>query len=137
MLILKAFIQHCTNVIHTSRWKISASQIQNLNFKFLMTCFIPHGIIWNAPKSMWKMYFSREAICILFWNAPNSNNFSFGSFLVLKLVTCLFFEIPHFSVVKKFEMPHFSYLILKTGKMGHFKIFSIRKMGHFEKKTRD
>ena len=27
-------------MIHTSRWKISASQIQNLNFKFLVTGFI-------------------------------------------------------------------------------------------------
>ena len=30
-----------------------------------------------------------------------------------------------------FEMPHFSYLILKMGKMGHFKIFDHRKFRNF------
>ena len=32
-----------------------------------------------------------------------------------------FFEMPHFFMFEFFEMPHFSYLILKMGKMGHFK----------------
>ena len=49
------------------------------------------------------------------------------------LVTCLFFEMPHFSIRKKFEMPHISLFQNEIGKMGHFKIFSYRKMGHFEK----
>ena len=34
-------------------------------------------------------------------------------------------------------MPHFSYLILKMGKMGHFKKFEHKKVGHFKKLTRD
>ena len=37
-------------------------------------------VSWNARKSMWKIYFSRDGICICFWNAPKSNNFIFGSF---------------------------------------------------------
>ena len=131
------------NICCSISW--SLSYIYKYNINIIPLCWktcdheIPEirGVSWNAPKSVWKMYFSREAICILFWNAPNSNNFIFGSFLVLKLVTCLFFEMPHFSVVKKFEMRHFTYLILEMGKMGHFKIFSYRKMGHFEKMTRD
>ena len=49
-----------------------------------------------------------------------------------------FFEMPQnrrtsFSV----EMPHFSYLILKMGKMGHFKKFEHKKVGHFKKLARD
>ena len=87
--------------------------------------------IMKCPKNMWKMYFSREAICILFWNAPNSNNFIFGSFLVLKLVTCLFFEMPHFSVVKNGAFRKIdTWLVLKRemnrkwncSNLGHFKI---------------
>ena len=35
------------------------------------------------------------------------------------------------------EMPHFSYLILKMGKMGHFRKNEHKKVGHFEKKARD
>ena len=58
---------------------------------------------------MWKMYFSREAICILFWNAPKSKTFIFGSFLAFKQVTCCFFEMPRFFMFEYFEMPHFSY----------------------------
>ena len=38
--------------------------------------FIIRDVIWNAPKSMWKMYFSRDDICILFWNAPKSKTFT-------------------------------------------------------------
>ena len=46
----------------------------------------------------------------------------------------LFFGMPQnrrtsFSV----EMPVFSYLILKTGKMGHFKKFEHKKVGLFKK----
>ena len=46
------------------------------------------------------------------WNAPKSKNFIFGSFSV-------------------------SYLILKKGKMGHFKYFEHRKVGHFGFFARD
>ena len=42
------------------------------------------------------------------WNAPKSNNFIFGSFSVLKLITCEKSEMPHFSMSEIFEMPHFS-----------------------------
>ena len=33
-------------------------------------------VIWNAPKSMRKIYFSRDFICIKFWNAQKSNTCS-------------------------------------------------------------
>jgi len=36
-----------------------------------------------------------------------------------------------------FEMPHFSYLIIKKGKMGHFKKIEHKKVGHFKKLARD
>ena len=45
--------------------------------------------------------------------------------------------MPHFFMLEFFEMPHFSYLILKMGKMGHFKKFEHKKVGHFEKLARD
>ena len=40
-------------------------------------------------------------------------HFIFGSFSVLQLTACIFFEIPRFFMFVFFEMPHFSYLILK------------------------
>ena len=64
--------------------------------------------------------------------APKSKNLIFGSFSVLTLITCQLFEMPHFLMFEIFEMPHFSYLILKMGKMGHFKYFEHRKMGQME-----
>ena len=45
--------------------------------------------------------------------------------------------MPHFFMFEFFEMPHFSYLILKMGKMGHFKKFEHKKVGHFRKLARD
>ena len=47
-----------------------------------------------------------------------------------------FFEIPQNRRLS-FQMPHFSYLILKMGKMGHFKKFEHEKLGHFKKIARD
>ena len=38
---------------------------------------------------------------------------------------------------ENFEMPYFSYLILKMGKIGHFKIFELKKVGHFKILARD
>ena len=41
---------------------------------------------------------------------------------------------------ENFEMPDFSYLILKMGKIGHFKkelTLYGKKIGHFEKNARD
>ena len=45
--------------------------------------------------------------------------------------------MPHFFMFEFFEMPHFSYLILKMGKMGHFKKFEHKKVGQFKKLIRD
>ena len=38
---------------------------------------------------------------------------------------------------KKHVKKHFTYLILKMGKMGHFKKFEHKKVGHFKKLARD
>ena len=82
--------------------------------------------LWNTPKSMWKMYFSRKAICILFWNASNLNNFIFGSFLVLKLVTCLFSKCPILLYEKKTHVTSF-----KTRNQPKMKLF---EFGEFQNK---
>jgi len=60
--------------------------------EFLKQIWYPciSGVIWNDPQSMWKMYFSREAICIFIWKAPKSKTFIFGSFFILKIITCFF-----------------------------------------------
>ena len=59
------------------------------------------------------MILSCDRICLKFWNAPKSMNFIFGSFSVLKSITCSNFEMPRFLMFENFEMPHFSYLFLK------------------------
>ena len=70
-------------------------------------CVFIREVIWNAPKSMWKIYFSRDGICLFFWNAQNSKNFSFSLFFVRILITCSFFEMPDFHMFDYFEMPNF------------------------------
>ena len=40
-------------------------------------------VIWNNPKSTWKMILSCDGISILLWNDPKSTNFIFGSFWFL------------------------------------------------------
>ena len=45
--------------------------------------------------------------------------------------------MPRFPMFENFEKPHFSDLILKMGKIGHFKIFEHKKVGHFEILARD
>ena len=85
---------------------------------------------------MWRIYFVRDGKCIFSWNAPKSNIFIYGYFLVLKLIT-FFPKCPTFLCSFFPEMPHFSHLILKMGKMGHFRKNEQKKVGHFEKKARD
>ena len=51
---------------------------------------------WDAPKSMWKMYFSRDSIFLIFWNAPKSKNFIFCFFSVKNWSHANFFEMPNF-----------------------------------------
>ena len=84
---------------------------------------------------MWKMYFSHEAICILFWNALNSSNFILGSFLVLKLVTCLFFRNVQFFCCKKiWNAPFFLSHFGNGKKLGISKFFRIEKWGISKKR---
>ena len=63
-----------------------------------------------------------------------SSSFIFGSFLVLKLVMCLSFEMPHFSIRKNFEMPHFFPFPKWDRKNGAFQIFLQQKNWTFRKK---
>ena len=61
-------------------------------------------VLWNAPKRMWKMIMSCDSISLKFWNAPKSMNFIIGSFSVLKMITCFFFEMPNFLMFVFFLM---------------------------------
>ena len=45
--------------------------VKRVRFKVLRISFI-RGLIWNAPKSMWKMILSCDDICPLIWNTPKS-----------------------------------------------------------------
>ena len=95
-----SFSLGCQQILihYENSWLISSLQVWST---FKLTAKV-REVIWNAPKSMWKMIFSCDSICIIIWNAPKSKNLIFGSFSVLKLITC-----------QLFEMPHFSFLILK------------------------
>ena len=79
----------------------------------------------NAPKSMSKIYFSRDGICIIFLKCPEFKHFQF-LFLssVRNLIMCNFFWNAPF-------------LNIRDGEMKHFKIFEHIKKGHFKKFTRD
>jgi len=73
---------------------------------------------------MWKMYFSREAICILFWNAPKSNTFIFGSFFHLQTSHVFFlWNAPIFYVRIFWNAPFFPFSEWK------------RKNGAFQRKN--
>ena len=47
------------------------------------------GELWNAPKSMWKIYFSRDGLCIFLRNAL----FHFRFIFPFKLIMCIFLGI--------------------------------------------
>ena len=56
----------------------------------------------------------------------------------IELITCFFFEMPHFSMLDFFEMPHFSLLILKTEngpKMSIFDFGAFRKKMHMQSRA--
>ena len=103
---------------------LNSVKFQNFHFLAKSIFFQIRGVPWDAPKRMWKMYFSRDSIFLIFWNAPKSKNFIFGLFSGLKLITCYFFEMPQFFMFEFFEMHHFSYMILKMGKSGAFQKIS-------------
>ena len=77
-------------------------------YKFL-EIMSSYGGTMRCPKKHVKDDFSRDSIFIIFWNAPKSKNLNFGSFSVWKMITCLFFKMPHFFTFEFFEMPHFSF----------------------------
>ena len=70
------------------------------------------------PQKACEKYIFHVMAYAIFFEMPH---FIFGSFSLLKLITCILFEMPRFLMFIFFEMPHFSYLILKMGKMGHLK----------------
>ena len=82
------------------------------------------------------MILSCDSICIIFWNAPKSNKFIFGSFSVLKLITCQFFEMLHFICWKILKCPFFS-IRFWNGRWGISIISNIWKWGISKKLTRD
>ena len=48
----------------------------------------------EIPQKHVKKIYSRDGI--FHWNSPKLEGFNFSPFSVLKLVTCFFFEMPHF-----------------------------------------
>ena len=51
----------------TIKLKSVNAKVNSHKFYLNLNCHNIRGVPWKAPKSMWKMFFSREAICILFW----------------------------------------------------------------------
>ena len=72
------------------------------------------GVPWNAPKSMWKMIFSRDSIFIIFWNAPKSKNLIFG----LKIGHVLIFRNAPLFYVRIFWNAPFFLSDSEKGKSG-------------------
>ena len=74
------------------------------------------AVIWNAPKSMWKMYFHVRPYARKIWNAPKSNTPSFSIFL---------FEISSrgFYKFEKFEMPHLRVIVFENGAFQIFRAY--------------
>ena len=75
-------------------------------------------VSWNASKSMWRRYFTRDGICIFFLKCPKIQHIQFRWFSHFKIDHAFFLEMTHFLLFVFPEMPHFSYLILKMGKWG-------------------
>ena len=85
------------------------------------------GVSWNPPKKqakddfiMWKQFHN-------FLKCLKIELFHFGSFSVLKLFACQFFEMPHFNVFDFLKCPIFPTL----KKLEH------KKVGHFQKLAHD
>ena len=76
----------------------------------------------KCPKRYVKDIFSCDAFV---FEMPQNRIISFS---VLKLITCFFFEMPHFFMFVFLTAP-FSYLILKMGIMGHFIKNEHKKVG--------
>ena len=51
---------------------------------------------------IWIIWYDRK-----YWNAPKSNIYIFGSFLILKLLTCFFSKFPTFLYSKFLKFPIF------------------------------
>ena len=68
------------------------------------------GLLWNAPKSMWKIYFSRDSLCNFFRNAP----FHFRFIFPFKIDHVLFFwNAPsHLWFLFCFKIDHVALFIL-------------------------
>ena len=84
------------------------------------------GVLWNTPKSMWKIYFSRDAICI-FLNAP----FQFRLLFCFKNWSRVFLNASHFLIWfwkgTEIEMGHLKKYIWHQVKNISFVCF----LGHF------
>ena len=79
------------------------------NFYKVMTML--GEVSWNSPKSMWKLYFSRDGICI-FWNASKPKEFHFRFLFCFQIDHVLFLKCPIFPIwfwkwefKKKMRMP--------------------------------
>ena len=91
------------------------------------------GVLWNARKSMWKIYFSRDGKCLIFLKCQKFEHFQFLSLFCSNSHHVLFFWNARFSYVRLFWNAHFSNK--NESKIGHFKIIEHMKIGHFKKST--
>ena len=109
----------------------------------MLAILVIRGVLWNAREGMWKIYLSRDGICIFFWNAQNSSTFSFSLFLFEFSSRALFLN-GRFSYGRLFWNAQFSihsvrllwnarFSIHSNSKNGHFKIIKHMKIGHFKK----
>ena len=69
---------------------------------------IIRGVLWNARKSMWKIYFSRDCICSIFLKCPKIEHFQFLSIFCSNSYHVLFFWNARFSYVRLFWNAQFS-----------------------------
>ena len=82
-------------------------------------------VLWNAPKSMWKIYFSRDGLCNFFRNAP----FHFRFIFPFKIDHVHFFRNAPLFYVHFFKCPIFPIWFWKWEKWGISKFSNIRKRG--------
>ena len=93
------------------------------------------GVPWNAPKSMWKMYFSREAIMHFILKCPKFEQFHFRFISRFKTSHVLFFRNAPFFYTKKFWNAPFFPFSKWDRKNGAFQNFLLQKNGAFRKKS--
>ena len=82
------------------------------------------GVVWNAPKSMWRRIWSCYDICI--FNAPKSWVLNFKIEHMLFILNAAF-QMPHFQYSRNIWNVPFSHFQNQIEKMEQFKYFEHKK----------